>query len=163
MAKKKTSIKLVKKSDILLLKVWCSDEYFNDCNLAVLVVTDKVREKITEAKNIRKIVGNSDGLYKITYWNPFGELDFLEDAVDLGEKLYDEASGNDDEIQFLNSPIELSEKHDLRIDCELMHVYDRGIRFEGYVKNTNIKLETVEISFDIFELGRENKEATDKK
>lgn len=143
---KNDKIKLVKKSNILLLKVLCSDEYFNDCSFAVFKLTKEVEKKIKEVKTIREIVGTSVNLYKITYWNPFGmDFNFLDDATDLEEKLFEDVSDKEDEIQFLNAFPE--SKGELRIECEMMHVYDTGIRFEGYVKNTNVKLETNELSF----------------
>lgn len=145
MPKAKT-IKLVKKSNILLLKVLCADEYFNDCSFAVFKMTKHALKKIKEVKTIREIVGNSENLFKITYWNPFGmDFNFLDDATDFESELFEDASDKEDEIQYLSGFLEA--KGELRIECEVLHVYNDGIRFEGYVKHTNVKLETNEISF----------------
>jgi hypothetical protein len=148
-------LKLVKKSKVLLVTVRCADEYFNDCNFAVLKLTKKVLEKVSEAKSIREIAGNSEGLYKITYWSPLGydNFFFVEDEEDLGEELASEAFDNSDqEIQYLNGMPE--PKGDMRIECEMMHVYDDGIAFDCYLKNTNTKLYTERIPFSEFGLQR---------
>jgi hypothetical protein len=147
-AKTNKEIKLVKKSKILLLTVRCTDEYFNDCNFAAFKLSKKVLDKIKEVKSIREIVSSSEGLYKLSYWNPFGfgTFDFLEDNTDISEELTDEAMNHSDGgVQYLNAMPEA--KGDLRVECEMLHVYSDGIRFEGYVKNTNTKLETDQLSW----------------
>ena len=150
-----TSVRLVKKSGILLLKVWCSDDDFNECNYAVFKLTKEMKKAVIALKSVVDIVKGRDNdekvpalLYRMIYWSPAWGACFLHEK-DIEEKLSEQAQEKGDDIQFLNKIIEAGDE--LRIEVNLMHVSDTGIGFECLVKNTNIQLETVEISFD--ELG----------
>jgi CDP-glycerol glycerophosphotransferase (TagB/SpsB family) len=152
--KKETELKLVKKSDILLLKVFCADEYFSECSFAVIRITKEVLKSIKGLKAIMDIVKNGDGednspsLYKMTYWSSMWAAEFLHDD-DMPSEFYVEATSKEDEVQHISKYIEQGEE--LRCDIEMTHIYKDGIRFECGVKNSNIRLETCIISFK--ELG----------
>lgn len=154
MKKKTDKLKLVKKSNIILVKVYCVDEHFCDCTFAVLKVTKELLAGVRAMKSVINIVQGkgetddlSNSLYKMTYWSPSWSADFLHNDDAPDEFLYN--ADNDREIQYLNKMI--GADGELYVETQLMHVYDNGIRFECHVKHTNIKLETAVISFK--ELG----------
>ncbi len=150
---KKNELKVVKKSDILLLKVYCVDEYYNECTFAVMRITKEMKQAIITMKSVIDLVKgggreNSDtipaSLYKMTYWSPTWGADFLHDK-DIPEKFLDKVDSNN-EVQYISKWIESGDE--LRCDINMMHVYDDGIRFECGVKHTNVKLETACIPFE---------------
>src|ERR1035437_7469814 len=94
---KKETLKIVKKSDVILFKVFCSDEYFSECNFAVLTITDEVKKAVRGMSHIFSLntnkVGREDSsqsLYKMSYWNPMWGADFLHN-LDISEEFFDEA------------------------------------------------------------------------
>lgn len=151
---KEKKLKLVKKSNIILAKVYCTDDYFSDCTFAVMKITKEVLKDIRAMKSIIDIVKGKDdeddisnSLYKMSYWSPSWSADFLSNDA-MSEEFMAKAD-NDSEIQYINRMIELT--GDLYVETQLMHIYDNGIRFECHIKHTNTKLETAVISFK--ELG----------
>ena len=152
MAKKKEDKpKIVKKSNILLLKVYSSDEYFTDSPYAVMKITPEVLKDVRIKKAIIDMASWKDKeksfseLYKMTYWSPDWCATFLHER-DMPDDFEDELNT---EVQYLSKLIEAGDE--LRVDIHLMHIYSDSIRFECGIKNTNIKLETAMISFE--ELG----------
>ena len=160
---KELPLKFVKKSNFLLLKVFCSDEYFSDCNFAIMKLTKEVKNNLIELKAIMDIVlgktrrnganedngSNSVDLFKMTYWSPSWSPTFLLDTDFPEDFLVDKMFEADEEIQYLNKMIKEKEGGEvLRCEVRLLHVYEEGIVFEVSVKHANIQLETCTISFE---------------
>lgn len=146
-------LKLVKKSDILLLKVYTYDEYDSGCNFAIMQITDEARKALVALKSVVDIINGKDDegnkpadLYKLSYWSPMWGADFLHttDCEDAFEDINFFKSNN--EIQHLSKMIEAN-SNELCIDVNLMNVYEDGIRFECLIKHTDVKMETARISF----------------
>jgi len=154
---KESKIKLVKKSNILLLNVVCTDEHYGECNFAVFEITDEVIEAVRTLKSVIDLVKGFKGesppakLYKMSYWSPLWDATFLhEDDIDGG--IYNKASDHDyNEIHYLNKMI-TPDNSELSVECSIMHVYDDGIRFDCLVRHSEIKLETVLIPYSEFGL-----------
>lgn len=150
----KQKITLETKSNIILLKVFCEDDYFNECTFAVMKVTKEMLADIRAMKSVIDIVkgrGSDDPinqqLYKMTYWSPSWSAEFLHDS-DVPDDLLDKAD-SDKEIQYISKMIERGDE--LCVESDVMHLYPEGIAFDCLVKHTNVKLTTARISFK--ELG----------
>lgn len=156
-------LQIVKKSDIILLKVYSTDyDACSDCNLAVIHLTKEVKQAVRELKSIIDIVkggGHEESqrasLYKMSFWSPVWAAKFLcdVDVQNLDANVFDKAyhkTQNGERI-YINREIE-DECDDLRVETQLMHLMEDGIRFDCLVKHTDVKLETSIIPFKEFGL-----------
>ena len=154
----KTKLKLVKKSNILLLNVISLDEYYCECNYALFKITDEVIEAVRTLKSVIDLVSGFKGknppatLYKMSYWSPSWDATFLHEE-DIEQKIQDKASDDPEynEIHYLNQMITPDDSK-LSTECSMIHVYEEGIRFDCLVRHSSITLETVLIPYSEFGL-----------
>lgn len=157
--KTQTGVKLVKKSNKLLVNVCCTDEHYGECHFAVFEITKEVIDAVRILKSIINLVQGIKGetspakLYKMSYWSPLWDATFLLDT-DIEDKIFDKASNahpNYDDIHYLNQMIP-TDHSELSVECSIMHVYEDGIRFDCLVRHSEIKLETSLIPYSEFGL-----------
>lgn len=157
------NIKLKQGTGCYILKVFCNDDYFNDCNYAYVELTDETKEAGYRGyefyRDGQKRFGEYNlGAIKLRYgfnvtWlhndetsseDEIKDFDCILPDIEKGVTVWEVERISDDEIDRVNDTM------DLRTESDHMGVDEYGVMFDCYVKHCDIKLYTESIDINNF-------------
>lgn len=123
------------------------EDYYGDCEFAVLIVTDELAKKIlARGKHLRELQEKDEDINHITYSSYDEVMFFTQEDMDpeLVVGFTAEACNEVEEGNWVELPDEfvIDEEKAQRLEFGLMMVFEDHIKFEYQPKHTELTVET---------------------
>ena len=143
-----------KTTPYLIIDTSSSNEYHGDCDFGLIPLTPAYVKELLQYRNMVTFLHWADDrIYNLEYWDAtcryFRNNDQLVGLKDIqGQPISNMPRG---EPIILGSVPEIAEDDFQQVECQTVQVGTQDIWWVGYVKHTNIRIETAHINYRVLE------------
>ena len=125
----------------ILLRVWTNNEWVENAEYALVTIEQayalRLLEKVKLARDVKARYGH---FQQLTFFE-CGPVLFGGDLIGL----------ETDERLVLDKPLFISVDRQAKLDCVMLKVTHEEVRWEGYIKHTDLRWETAAIPVSVLE------------